>query len=73
MGFMLYCDLVLFSGVTAKNNFTSIGLVVSQPTEGVLHVLSRADELLYTAKTTGRNRVISSTAAFNVGRNLHST
>ncbi len=49
----------------------SIGLVVSQPFESVLHVLSRADELLYAAKTAGRNRVISSTAALNAGRNLH--
>lgn len=73
MGFMLYCDLVQFGGVTAKNNSTSIGLVVSQPTEGVLHVLARADELLYAAKSIGRNRVISSTAALNAGRNLHST
>lgn len=48
----------------------SIGLVVSQPKEGVLQVLSRADELLYAAKSTGRNRVISSTAAVNEGRNL---
>ncbi len=49
----------------------SIGLVVSQPFESVLHVLTRADELLYAAKSTGRNRVVSSTAALNTGRNFY--